>query len=76
MVGSTFGVYVVGLIFVSARTNKRHHHHLPLAVMLADAGTPAVLAVSPLLATLAALALLLPVSARTCPAPPWCPALR
>jgi hypothetical protein len=47
MVGSTFGVYVVGLIFVSARTNKRHHHHLPLAVMLADAGTPAVLAVSP-----------------------------
>ena len=28
MVGSTLGVYSIGLIFVSARTNKRHHHHL------------------------------------------------
>jgi cell shape-determining protein MreD len=27
MVGSTLGVYIFGLIFVSARTNKRHHHH-------------------------------------------------
>jgi hypothetical protein len=27
MVGSTLGVYNFGLIFVSARTNKRHHHH-------------------------------------------------
>jgi hypothetical protein len=27
VVGSTLGVYSVGLIFVSARTNKRHHHH-------------------------------------------------
>jgi hypothetical protein len=27
MVGSTPGVYSFGLIFVSARTNKRHHHH-------------------------------------------------
>jgi hypothetical protein len=25
MVGSTLGVYSFGLIFVSARTNKRHH---------------------------------------------------
>jgi hypothetical protein len=29
MVGSTLGVYRFGLIFVSARTNKRHHHHQP-----------------------------------------------
>ena len=28
MVGSTLGVYGFGLIFVSARTNKRHHHHV------------------------------------------------
>jgi hypothetical protein len=27
MVGSTLGVYNFGLIFFSARTNKRHHHH-------------------------------------------------
>jgi hypothetical protein len=27
MVGSTLGVYRFGLIFVSAKTNKRHHHH-------------------------------------------------
>jgi hypothetical protein len=27
MVGSTLGVYSFGLIFVSARTNKKHHHH-------------------------------------------------
>ena len=27
MVGSALGVYSFGLIFVSARTNKRHHHH-------------------------------------------------
>jgi hypothetical protein len=27
MVGSTLGVYSLGLILVSARTNKRHHHH-------------------------------------------------
>ena len=27
MVGSTLGVHSFGLIFVSARTNKRHHHH-------------------------------------------------
>ena len=26
MVGSTLGVYNCGLVFVSARTNKRHHH--------------------------------------------------
>ena len=26
MVGSTLGVYSFGLFFVSARTNKRHHH--------------------------------------------------
>jgi hypothetical protein len=26
MVGSTLGVYIFGLIFVSLRTNKRHHH--------------------------------------------------
>ena len=26
MVGSTLGVYSCGLIFVFARTNKRHHH--------------------------------------------------
>jgi hypothetical protein len=26
MVGSTLGVYSFALIFVSARTNKRHHH--------------------------------------------------
>ena len=26
MVGSTLGVYSFGMIFVSARTNKRHHH--------------------------------------------------
>jgi hypothetical protein len=26
MVGRTLGVYSFGLIFVSARTNKRHHH--------------------------------------------------
>jgi hypothetical protein len=26
MVGSTLGVYSFGLIFVSARANKRHHH--------------------------------------------------
>ena len=30
MVGSTLGVYSFGLIFVSARTNKRHHHQIPL----------------------------------------------
>jgi hypothetical protein len=28
MVGSTLGVYNFGLIFVSERTNKRHHHRL------------------------------------------------
>jgi hypothetical protein len=28
MVESTLGVYNFGLIFVSARTNKRHHHPL------------------------------------------------
>jgi hypothetical protein len=28
MVGSTLGVHSFGLIFVSARTNKRHHHHI------------------------------------------------
>jgi hypothetical protein len=28
MVGSTLGVYSFGLIFVSARTNKRHHHQV------------------------------------------------
>jgi hypothetical protein len=28
MVGSTLGVYSFALIFVSARTNKRHHQHL------------------------------------------------
>jgi alpha-tubulin suppressor-like RCC1 family protein len=28
MVGSTLGVYRFGLIFVSARRNKRHNHHL------------------------------------------------
>ena len=28
MVGSTLGVYSFGLIFVSTRTSKRHHHHL------------------------------------------------
>ena len=28
MVGSTLGVYSFGLIFVSARTNTRHHHQL------------------------------------------------
>jgi hypothetical protein len=27
MVGSTLGVYGFGLIFVSARTNERYHHH-------------------------------------------------
>jgi hypothetical protein len=27
MVGSTLGVYSFALIFVSARTHKRHHHH-------------------------------------------------
>jgi hypothetical protein len=27
MVGIILGVYSFGLIFVSARTNKRHHHH-------------------------------------------------
>ena len=27
MVGRTLGVYSLGLIFVSARTHKRHHHH-------------------------------------------------
>jgi hypothetical protein len=27
MVGSTLGLYNFGLIFVSARTNKSHHHH-------------------------------------------------
>ena len=27
MLGSTIGVYSFGLIFVSARTNKRYHHH-------------------------------------------------
>ena len=37
MVGSTFGVYSFGLIFVSARTNKRHHH--PSSV--SDAALPA-----------------------------------
>jgi hypothetical protein len=37
MVGSTLGVYSVGLIFVSARTNKRHHHSGVLAPGL---GTP------------------------------------
>jgi hypothetical protein len=26
MVGSTLGVYSFALIFVSARTNERHHH--------------------------------------------------
>jgi hypothetical protein len=30
MVGSTLGVYSFGLTFVSARTNKRHHHHVTL----------------------------------------------
>jgi hypothetical protein len=30
MVGSTLGVYSFGLIFVSARTNKRHHHLLTI----------------------------------------------
>jgi hypothetical protein len=30
MVGSTLGVYNFGLIFVSARTNKRHHHQSKL----------------------------------------------
>jgi hypothetical protein len=33
MVGSTFGVYSFGLIFVSARTKKRHHHHQRLAIL-------------------------------------------
>jgi len=33
MVGSTLGVYTFGLIFVSARTNRRHHHHLNLSVL-------------------------------------------
>jgi hypothetical protein len=28
MVGSTLGVYSFALIFVSARTNKRHHHQV------------------------------------------------
>jgi hypothetical protein len=28
MVGGTLGVYRFGLIFVSAKTNKRHHHQL------------------------------------------------
>ena len=32
MVGSTLGVYIFGLIFVSARTNKRHHHHDTVSV--------------------------------------------
>jgi hypothetical protein len=32
MVGSTLGVYIFGLIFVSARTNKRHHHQ-PLTTL-------------------------------------------
>ena len=34
MVGRILGVYIVGLIFVSARTNKRHHNHHPLPVPL------------------------------------------
>jgi hypothetical protein len=34
MVGSTLAVYSFGLIFVSARTNKRHHHHNFLVVCL------------------------------------------
>ena len=37
MVGSTLGVCSVGLIFISARTNKRHHHSGVLAPGL---GTP------------------------------------
>jgi hypothetical protein len=47
MVGSTLGVYSFALIFVSARTNKRHHL-LPLAVVLAaDARASAFLAGAP-----------------------------
>ena len=33
--GSTLGVYSFGLIFVSARTNKRHHHHQGLRPWIA-----------------------------------------
>jgi hypothetical protein len=38
MVGSTLGVYIFGLIFVSARTNKRHHHHLTYFVICPSSG--------------------------------------
>ena len=37
MVGSTLGVYSFGLIFVSARTNKRHHHHPVIGVLFLKA---------------------------------------
>jgi hypothetical protein len=31
MVGSTLGVYSFALIFVSARTNTRHHHSITVS---------------------------------------------
>jgi hypothetical protein len=31
IMGSTLGVYSFGLIFVSAKTNKRHHHQCQCA---------------------------------------------
>jgi hypothetical protein len=40
MVGSTLGVYTFGLIFVSVRTNKRHHHHVVCGTRSAHEGSP------------------------------------
>ncbi len=46
MVGSTFGVYSFGLIFVSARTNKRHHYHHDLVLHLAPTFPPPSVTIS------------------------------
>ena len=40
MVGSTLGVYSFGLIFVSARTNKRHHHHVRCRNIISQRWSP------------------------------------
>jgi hypothetical protein len=40
MVGCTLGIYSFGLIFVSARTNKRHHHPVPAPALPTPSPSP------------------------------------
>jgi hypothetical protein len=47
MVGSTLGVYIFGLIFVSARTYEGHHHHLPCCARATSRMRPPRVAVTP-----------------------------